>query len=115
MKNENKRMTGLVFFLRHIVPLVIVIIPLAIFARTGNIRPAFIYIGIGFLAYAAYLLVGYLMKWTHIYCYFQNIDRQPMTPDNVDWSTLRPGDGCITPALNAVLGVILLVFGMLGS
>lgn len=107
MKNNMK---GIVFFLRHIVPLAFVIIPLAIFAPTGNIKPAFLYIGLGFLAYAAYLLIGYLLKWTHIYCYFQSLDHLEPTPDKVDWSTLRPGDGYIMPALNGFIGVALIVF-----
>lgn len=115
MNNQKERMEKIVFFCKYIVTLAIVLIPILIATRTGDKKQAMVYIGIGLLVYAAYLLLGYFLKWTHIFCYYQNMARQPLTPDEVDWSTLRPGDVYIIPGLYAALGVGAILFGLLSK
>lgn len=112
MKNQESRMSKAVFVLRYIVPFIMVIIPILFSSVLGGIKPALVIVGICFLLYAGYLLLGYFRKWTHIFCYYQSLDRQPLTPDKVDWSKLRAGDVFIMPALHALVGVGVLLFGL---
>lgn len=51
----------------------------------------FLWFGIFSIVYAAYSLIGYLSKWKHIFCAFQNAYRQEMTPDHINWGKIKKG------------------------
>ena len=108
-------MSKAVLVLRYIIPFVMVFVPILFSSALGGIKPALVIIGVLFLLYAGFLLLGYFKKWTHIFCYYQSLDRQPLTPDKVDWSKLRPGDVFIMPALHALVGIGVLLFGLLSK
>lgn len=115
MRNRENGMSTVVFFIRYIIPFVMVLVPLIFAPVFGGTKGALIVIGILFLLYAGYLLLGYFKKWTHIFCYYQSLDRKPLTPDKVDWSKLRQGDVFIMPALHALVGIGVLLFGLLSK
>ena len=66
-------------------------------------------IGIGFLTYSLYSLVGYLLQWKHIYCSYQNAYRRRMTPDNIVWSKIKKSDIYGTSLVFGILGVLLVL------
>ena len=47
-----------------------------------------------FIAFAAWSFIGYKRKWTHIYCSYQNAYHKAMTPNAVNWNSIKK-NGCI--------------------
>lgn len=115
MRNRENGMSTAVTVIRYVVPFAMVLIPLIFASMLGGTKGALIVIGILFLLYAGYLLLGYFKKWTHIFCYYQSLDHKPLTPDKADWNTLRAGDVYIMPALHALVGIGVLLFGLLSK
>lgn len=66
-------------------------------------------LGIGSLLFAAYTLAGYLLRWKHIYCSYQNASHQKMTPNRIDWSTIKKSDAYGIPAIFFALGALIIV------
>ncbi len=73
--------------------------------ETSNLKLA----GISILFFSAYELIGYLCRWKHIFCSFQNAYHQKMTPDNIDWDLVSKADAYLIPGFFAFFGVILLL------
>lgn len=61
-------------------------------------------LGVFLLLYAAYGFVGYLFRWKHIYCSYQNANHLKMTPDRINWNMVRKSDCIGVPALFAIMG-----------
>ena len=59
--------------------------------------------------FALYLLMGYLLRWTHYFCSIQSAYHIPMTPENVDWSFVKKSDAYGIPAMFAVPGIVMIV------
>ena len=72
-------------------------------------------IGAGLLLYAIYSLAGYLLRWKHIYCSYQNACHQKMTPSHVDWSRIKKRDAYGIPAIFGFLGIALMLIRMYGQ
>lgn len=93
----NKRIVALAYFHRY------GWIALAAIATAVTGRPL-LSLGVCFLAYALYTLIGYRLKWRHIFCSNQNAHHRAMTPESVQWNTVKKKD---------IYGISL-VFGLLG-
>lgn len=65
--------------------------------------------GIAMILYSLWTLIGYLLRWRHIYCSYQIGSRQPMTPYSIDWYDVREIDAFGIPAIFTALGVALIV------
>ena len=65
--------------------------------------------GVGMLCYGLYTLLGYLLRWKHIYCSFQDIAHMPMTPGRIRWHTLRKRDVYSVSALFIAFGLALIL------
>ena len=59
--------------------------------------------GIGFVAFALYSIIGYKCRWDHIYLAFQEMLKRRMTPNNIQWDTIRPFDALKFPVCFGVL------------
>lgn len=70
--------------------------------------------GAGSLLYAAWSLIGYLLRWKHIFCSYQDANHQKMTPDGVNWSKVKPTDAYGLPAIFFVIGGLLIAAAFLG-
>lgn len=70
--------------------------------------------GAGCLFFALYYLVGYLLRWTHMYCVYQNDYHQKMTPDNVNWSEIKKSDAVGVPLIFAGFGVLFVILAVTG-
>lgn len=67
-------------------------------------------LSIGMIAYSIWTFLGYIFRWKHVYCSYQNASHQPMTPDKVRWNTVKKADAYGVPTIFLVLGVALLLF-----
>ena len=59
--------------------------------------------------FALYYLIGYLLRWTHIYCVYQNAYHQKMTPNRVDWSRIEKKDAYGIPLIFFAFGIMFAV------
>ncbi len=66
-------------------------------------------LGIGCVAFSVWTFFGYILRWKHIYCSYQNAYHMPMTPDNINWDTVKKTDAYGIPAILMILGVALLL------
>lgn len=65
--------------------------------------------GIGMIVYGIYNLFGYIFRWIHFYCSYQNICHRKMTPDNIDWSIVEKKDAYGVPAIFCFLGIVMII------
>ena len=49
-------------------------------------------VAVGVILYSIWTIVGYLCKWKHIYCSFQDAYHTTMTPDSIDWDWIAKSD-----------------------
>ena len=66
--------------------------------------------GSGFLAFALYTFIGYKCHWKHIYLAFQEMQRSKMTPNRIDWNTIKPGTALKFPICFGILGAVMVVY-----
>lgn len=100
---------------RYVFPLAICIVPFQITKLFyENSRYGFsLWFGIMSILYAAYSLIGYLCKWKHIYCAFQNAYHQEMTPDHINWNKIKKSDAYGIHAIFFALGLMFLIVSFL--
>lgn len=90
-------------------------LPAAIASGLNDSRAAkFLGLGAGCLVFALYYLVGYLLRWTHMYCVYQNANHQKMTPDKVNWSDIRKSDAIGVPLIFMVFGILSVIVALTG-
>lgn len=65
-------------------------------------------IGVVFLLFSLWSFFGYVFKWKHIYCSYQNSSHEKMTPSAIRWQKMDKGDAYGVPAIFGVLGVLFI-------
>ncbi|MBU1093167.1 MAG: hypothetical protein KKH01_01755 [Firmicutes bacterium] len=60
-----------------------------------------------------YYLLGYIFKFRHIYCVFQNANNEKMSPNEIYWNTLSKKDLIGVPILLICIGVAGLILSLL--
>lgn len=109
-KKQPRDMTVVVLAYAHayLYLALIVCVPLLI---GGENR--FLGMGFGFLLYAAYTLIGYKLRWKHIYCSFSIPRRAPkgwkMKTNNYNWKSLSKIDIFGLPIVIALFGAVCLL------
>lgn len=106
MKNSNRRtaIILLAYAHRYLYPLLVLFIP---FLIRGD--ALLLYMGIGFLLLAAYDLIGYKCRWKHIFCSFQNAYYKKMTPNKMNWNSVKKSDAYGMPAIFGILGIAMIL------
>ena len=66
--------------------------------------------GTGFIAFALYTFIGYKCRWKHLYLAFQEMQRSKMTPNNIQWNTIKTGNVLKFPILFSITGVVMVVY-----
>jgi hypothetical protein len=66
--------------------------------------------GIILIIYSLWTMIGYLLKWKHIYCSYQNAYHKQMTPNNINWTSIRKSDVYVVAGFLFVGGLIILHF-----
>lgn len=64
-------------------------------------------LSIGCVAFSIWTFLGYIFRWKHIYCSYQNAYHMPMTPDKVRWDIVKKSDAYGVPALFLFFGIAL--------
>ncbi len=67
-------------------------------------------LSVGLILYAVWTFLGYIFRWKHIFCSYQNACHQPMTPNDIRWNLVKRSDAYGVPALFLLCGVALLLF-----
>ena len=65
-------------------------------------------LGVGFLFYAAYTLVGYKLRWKHIYCSFSIPHRTKgwkMKTNNYNWKSISKAEVYVASIIWGLLGI----------
>lgn len=97
MKKRNSRIIALAYFHRYgwiAVMLICFIITKSLYT-----------IGAFSIAFSIWSLIGYRLKWKHIFCSYQNAYHMSMTPNRISWDIIRKSDAYGIPAILFVVGV----------
>ena len=103
-KTRNRVIIALAYFHNFLCPMLLAIVPMLI----GGVNLFLLY-GIGFCLYGLYSLVGFKLRWKHIYCSYQNLHRKKMTPDNICWGTVKRSGVYGTPIAFGIVGAACIV------
>ena len=66
--------------------------------------------GFGFIAFALYSFIGYKGQWKHIYLAFQEMQKQKMTPNKIQWNTIEPFKALKFPVLFGITGIVMVIY-----
>ena len=66
-----------------------------------------------FIAISLWSLIGYKLKWKHIYCSHQNAHRKDMTPHHICWTHIKKSEAYGGPLIFLIMGVALFAVMML--
>ena len=102
------RTIGLAYLARY-EPLLILICSFLPTMGDSSKRLRCLLLGIGFVVMATHYFLGYLLGWKHIYCMYQDAAHEPMTPDHINWGSVRKRDSIGVPIIFMVFGVVLIV------
>jgi hypothetical protein len=112
-KPRDLKVVTLAYAHHYIYLLLIVFVPLLI--GGDNL---FLSMGLGFLLYAAYSLIGYKLHWKHIYCSFSIPRRAPrgwkMKTNHYNWKSISKVDVYAVVIMCGLFGAACLMghFGM---
>ena len=106
-KMAAKGVVALAYFHRYgwiatMVVLVTIMLKLAIYI-----------IGISFILFSLWTLIGYKLKWRHIYCSLQDAYHTKMTPHSIHWSQIQKSDIFVSSVLFLILGLVFLIMSIL--
>ena len=65
--------------------------------------------GVVAFLYALHSLIGYICRWRHIYCSYQIMHREQMTPQDIRWQKVKRGEIYATSVIFGVLGIGMVV------
>ncbi len=70
-------------------------------------------LGICFILFSLWTLIGYKLKWRHIYCSLQNAYHKKMTPYSIRWSEIKKSDIYVSSVLFLIFGLMVLIMNIL--
>ena len=80
-----------------------------------SMRAMSVSMGIGLICYGVYEIIGYCLRFRHVYCAMQNMYRQKMTPDHCEWERFPKTDWYGAPAVLIAWGVAVLLVSLLAG
>ncbi|MBO5129512.1 MAG: hypothetical protein J6B95_04100 [Oscillospiraceae bacterium] len=90
---------------RYLFPNLVIFLPIL----SGSKETALFYMGIGLVLLALYNLIGYTLRWKHIFCSYQNAYHQKMTPEHTNWNFIKKSDAYGIPLFFGGLGLIIII------
>ena len=114
-KQRSNRVLLLAFFLRYGLPVGVGILAVVVGRITNSGKAVVLALGVGCILMGLYELLGYLLKWKHVYCAYQNEYHQDMTPDMVNWRKVRKCDAYGVPIIFIVLGIACVAAAVFGG
>jgi len=103
--SQKKRIVILAVFHRYAYTILFPLLIILIFRK----NMVFLLLGADFILLALHSLIGYICRWKHIYCSYQNAHRKQMTPDNICWAKMKKVDAYGIPLFFGVLGIIMII------
>ena len=73
------------------------------------IEQIFYILGAGCIGFSVWSLIGYQLKWRHIYCSYQNAYREKMTPYSIQWHKIKKSDAIGVPFIFLFIGIVSLL------
>ena len=107
LQDRNQRVRALALFCRY--GIIVVIVTGLVLCMKLRRNYLLLIMGVGFLLLAAWNTTGYFLRWRHVYCAWQNAKKQRMTPNDIRWGTVDKREYIICVAMDAVMGVALIV------
>ena len=95
----------LAYLHRYVYPLLAVVLPLLAESKMN----AVLYMGIAFILLALYDFLGFKLRWKHIFCSYQNAYHKKMTPDHINWNSIKKSDAYGIPLLMGGLGITMMI------
>lgn len=95
------RIILLAYFHRYVFPFVMFLVPTFLLGLLG--------MGLGLAAIGLVEVIGYQLRWKHIYCAWQDAKHQPMTPGDIRWHRISKGEAYGASAVLIVLGLAAVV------
>ena len=86
--------------------LILILVIVALFWRGQTL----LVMGTGFIIFALYTFIGWKCQWKHIYLAFQEMQRSKMTPNHIQWNTIKTGTVLKFPILFGITGVVMVVY-----
>ena len=83
------------------------------FALVLILRETFYVFAASMIGYAVWTFVGYKCRWRHIFCSYQNAGHRKMTPERIDWDSMKKYDAYGLPVVFLVLGLMCLCAAIL--
>ena len=114
-RNENRAgrqrsSSGLVILLALFHRYFYHLISLVLLFRAAKSKHQFMLLmGVYLLLFAFYSFIGYVFRWKHIFCSYQNANHVRMTPSRINWDTIDKKDCIGVPIIFAVLGTAAVV------
>lgn len=75
-------------------------------------RQLVLLMGVHCLLFGIYSFFGYVFRWKHIFCSYQNSNHTRMTPSRINWNTIKKSDCIGVPIIFAVLGFAAVVVSL---
>jgi len=94
---------------RYLFPFLALFVPMLLVPIHKNGFLSLLSLGLSVLIFAVYQLVGYLLRWDHILCSYQNPYHMEMTPGSPDWGWIKKSDAYGIPAIFGVIGIAFIV------
>lgn len=110
-KKTRSRIIALAYLHRYAPVLAFLILPACI--RFGIIKTrdgCYIYYGISCIVFGLWSLIGYLLRWRHIYCSDQDSGHNKMTPEDINWSKVSKVDAYGEPIFFFIMGIGAFLF-----
>lgn len=103
MKKTNRDMVIILLaYVHHYLYPTLIIVIACMFGRNVLLM------GIGLFLLAAYDLIGYKCGWKHIFCSIQLYHCKKMTPNSIDWSSVKKSDAYGIPAALGIMGIAMI-------
>ena len=66
-------------------------------------------LGAGLILLALHDVLGYRLRWRHLFCSLQNAHYQPMTPRKINWKQFKSREVYGAAAVCGILGLVMIL------
>ncbi len=102
---NNLMIISLAYAHRYIYPILICAVPILLGGEYMLLA-----MGVGCILFSAYNLLGYICRWKHIYCSFQSMYHERMTPNDIRWHKIKKSDIYGESAIFGIFGIGVVIF-----
>ena len=112
-ERTKKRIKLMAALIRYPIPVMIIFQGLLWGWVFRSTRAVTVSMGVGFICFGIYEIIGYRLKFRHIFCANQNMHHRKMTPEHCEWESIPKSECYGLPAIEIIIGVAIIVIGFL--